>query len=134
VVVAVIFLDATFLFRHSEGSFWPRIADPQRDFCHKNWWKTLLYVNNYSERDELLRKTKDFNDSETTNPFPLVLVRSTLLVSGGKLSTSRHAIGADVVDFQISKKVLDLSLVVSFVLARIGDLRRKFRWSCYFRP
>uniref|UniRef100_A0A1S4GUU3 Acyl_transf_3 domain-containing protein n=1 Tax=Anopheles gambiae TaxID=7165 RepID=A0A1S4GUU3_ANOGA len=48
----ILLLHATWLPKLQDGPLWPRGAEVERNFCRRNWWTNLLYVNNYVHADE----------------------------------------------------------------------------------
>lgn len=48
----ILLLHATWLPKLQDGPLWPRGAEVERNFCRRNWWTNLLYVNNYVNADE----------------------------------------------------------------------------------
>lgn len=47
-----LMLDSTWLYRLGSGPFWDRINFSERQFCRKNWWTNLFFLNNYISDDE----------------------------------------------------------------------------------
>lgn len=38
---------ATLFYKFGTGPYWDTWVGSNKDFCRKNWWTNLLYVNNY---------------------------------------------------------------------------------------
>lgn len=46
----------TFVFTHlANGPLWKKIAVQQSDYCVKNWWTNVLFVNNYLDAEHPVR-------------------------------------------------------------------------------
>lgn len=42
----------TFVLLHiSDGPLWKKIAIQESDYCQKNWWSNLLFINNYVDAE-----------------------------------------------------------------------------------
>lgn len=53
----------TFAFLHlADGPLWKKIAIQESDYCQKNWWSNLLFVNNYVDADHPVREKQQYND------------------------------------------------------------------------
>lgn len=48
----VVLLHATWMYRLGSGPFWVKVSEPERQFCRDNWWHDLLFINNYASGDE----------------------------------------------------------------------------------
>lgn len=52
VVIGFLLLNTTWMYRLGSGPFWDKINYTERQFCRKNWWINLLFMNNYLSGDE----------------------------------------------------------------------------------
>lgn len=42
----------TFVLLHlSDGPLWKKIAIQESEYCQKNWWSNLLFINNYVDAE-----------------------------------------------------------------------------------
>lgn len=42
----------TFVFLHlADGPLWKKIAIQESDYCLRNWWSNVLFINNYVDAD-----------------------------------------------------------------------------------
>lgn len=57
-----LMLHASWLHHLDSGPFWDEINFSERQFCRKNWWINILFLNNYFSGDEKVSKLYfDFN-------------------------------------------------------------------------
>jgi peptidoglycan/LPS O-acetylase OafA/YrhL len=47
-----LMVDSSWMYRLGSGPFWDRLNFSERQFCRKNWWTNLLFMNNYISGDE----------------------------------------------------------------------------------
>lgn len=52
VMIAFLFLNSTWMYRLGSGPFWDKLNYSERQFCRKNWWINILFMNNYLSGDE----------------------------------------------------------------------------------
>ena len=52
VLIFMIMLNATWLYRFYNVPFWDNIVYAERQACRKNWWLNLLFINNYFGGDQ----------------------------------------------------------------------------------
>lgn len=45
--LVIIFFYATLFYKLGSGPRWVEVVRPERDYCQKNWWTNLLFINNY---------------------------------------------------------------------------------------
>ncbi|XP_073821720.1 nose resistant to fluoxetine protein 6-like [Musca autumnalis] len=50
-LVAILGVNATLLKSLGDGPFWRHHTEAARTFGRKNWWKNLLMINNFSQKD-----------------------------------------------------------------------------------
>ncbi|KAG8237343.1 hypothetical protein J437_LFUL014549 [Ladona fulva] len=65
----VLFFYATVLNRLGSGPLWHASVTPESSFCAKNWWTNLLYVSNYVNTGEMVRKFKGCPSLDDGNPI-----------------------------------------------------------------
>ncbi|PNF30393.1 hypothetical protein B7P43_G13251 [Cryptotermes secundus] len=46
-LLVMIFFYATLFYKLGSGPRWDIVVGPERDYCQKNWWTNLLFINNY---------------------------------------------------------------------------------------
>ncbi|CRK96295.1 CLUMA_CG009715, isoform A [Clunio marinus] len=51
-LIFTILIHATWLYRLGDGPFWDRVNYPEKQFCRKNWWVNLLFLDNYINVEE----------------------------------------------------------------------------------
>jgi peptidoglycan/LPS O-acetylase OafA/YrhL len=51
-MVFFLMIDSSWMYRLGSGPFWYKINFSERQFCRKNWWTNLLFLNNYISGDE----------------------------------------------------------------------------------
>ncbi|XP_030375821.1 nose resistant to fluoxetine protein 6 [Scaptodrosophila lebanonensis] len=56
-LVLLILFNGTMLTRLQDGPFWRHITEAERTFCRENWWKNLLFVNNYLLEESCAQQT-----------------------------------------------------------------------------
>ena len=47
VLIFMVLLNATWLYRLDNGPFWDKIVYAERQACRANWWTNILFINNY---------------------------------------------------------------------------------------
>lgn len=52
--VTIITIFALFLPYMGDGPLWKHIIYPEAEFCQKNWWTNLLFINNYVNSYEMV--------------------------------------------------------------------------------
>lgn len=52
VLIFMVMLNATWLYRFDKGPFWDKIVFAERQACRTNWWTNLLFINNYVGGDQ----------------------------------------------------------------------------------
>lgn len=52
--IAVILIFAFILPYMGDGPLWKMIVYPEAEFCRKNWWTNLLFINNYVNSNEMV--------------------------------------------------------------------------------
>lgn len=52
VLLFFVWFDSSWLYHMGSGPYWDKTAFGMRQACRTNWWKSLIYINNYS-RDNL---------------------------------------------------------------------------------
>lgn len=52
----VIMFEATWQYKMIHGPFWKTVTETEKSFCRRNWWTNLLYVNNYVNQSQMVRK------------------------------------------------------------------------------
>lgn len=51
----VLVLLAVSVFRYfGSGPFWDTYSKPLQFYCEKNWWKTMLFIQNYAQPEEMV--------------------------------------------------------------------------------
>jgi hypothetical protein len=53
----MIFFYATLFYKLDSGPRWDIVVGPERDYCQKNWWTNLLFINNYVNDQHMVGKT-----------------------------------------------------------------------------
>ena len=48
----MVAVTATIFVYFGSGPLWAKTVEPQRDVCQSDWWRNLLYIQNYSPIDE----------------------------------------------------------------------------------
>lgn len=51
VLIFMVMLNATWLYRLDSGPFWDKIVYTERQSCRENWWTNILFINNYISGD-----------------------------------------------------------------------------------
>ena len=51
-----LMIDSTWMYHLGSGPFWNKVNFSERQFCRKNWWTNLFFLNNYISGDEKVRK------------------------------------------------------------------------------
>lgn len=54
----MIALDATWLVHAGRGPFWENLVGKEYRRCRSNWWTNLLYINNYANKEEMVKFSK----------------------------------------------------------------------------
>ncbi|CAO1307095.1 unnamed protein product [Diamesa hyperborea] len=96
VLVFLIWLHATWLYRMDNGPFWDKIVFAERQACRKNWWKNVLFINNYIGGDEKCMIhtwyiSADFHLSALGTALLLLIVhkpKRTKIILGGSILIS----------------------------------------------
>jgi hypothetical protein len=57
----MVFFYATLFYRLGSGPRWDVVVGPERDYCQKNWWTNLLFVNNYVNEQHMVGTTLQSN-------------------------------------------------------------------------
>lgn len=52
--ITVIVIFALFLPYMGDGPLWKLIIYPEAEYCRKNWWTNLLFINNYVNSEEMV--------------------------------------------------------------------------------
>lgn len=52
--ITVIVIFAFILPYMGDGPLWKLIVYPEAEFCRKNWWTNLLFINNYVYSNEMV--------------------------------------------------------------------------------
>lgn len=52
-VVLVLLVVSVFRYFGS-GPFWDTYSQPLQFYCEKNWWKTMLFIQNYAQPEEMV--------------------------------------------------------------------------------
>lgn len=52
--IAIILIFAFILPYMGDGPLWKLIVYPEAEFCRKNWWTNLLFINNYVNSNEMV--------------------------------------------------------------------------------
>lgn len=52
--ITVIAIFAFILPYMGDGPLWKLIVYPEAEFCRKNWWTNLLFINNYVHSNEMV--------------------------------------------------------------------------------
>jgi len=47
-----VMLHASWMHHFGSGPFWDKVNYSERNFCRRNWWMNLLFINNYFSGDE----------------------------------------------------------------------------------
>lgn len=47
-----LMFNSSWMYRFGSGPFWDKMSFAERQFCRKNWWTNLLFLNNYVSGDE----------------------------------------------------------------------------------
>ncbi|XP_043217996.1 nose resistant to fluoxetine protein 6-like [Amphibalanus amphitrite] len=48
----MVAINATIFVYFGSGPLWPRMVEPQQDICQKDWWRNLLYIQNFTPIEE----------------------------------------------------------------------------------
>ncbi|CAO1317393.1 unnamed protein product [Diamesa serratosioi] len=51
-MIFFIFFNSTWMVKLGSGPFWNKINQSEKQFCRKNWWVNVLFINNYFETNE----------------------------------------------------------------------------------
>lgn len=51
-LILMLLSHATWLYRFGSGPVWDKVNFAERQFCRKNWWTNLLFLNNYIEVEQ----------------------------------------------------------------------------------
>ena len=46
-LVIMILLHSTWLYRLGNGPFWDRVNYTEKQFCRENWWTNVIFLDNY---------------------------------------------------------------------------------------
>jgi hypothetical protein len=52
VMFIFLFFTSTWMHRFGSGFLWERVNYAERNFCRRNWWINVLFLNNYFSGDE----------------------------------------------------------------------------------
>lgn len=47
-----ILFNSTWMVKLGSGPFWNKINQSEKQFCRKNWWINMLFINNYYQDNE----------------------------------------------------------------------------------
>lgn len=42
-----MYFNSTWMIKLGSGPFWYKMYQPEMQFCRKNWWTNMLFINNY---------------------------------------------------------------------------------------
>lgn len=59
-----ILLHSTWLYRLGNGPIFTKFSYAERQFCRKNWWKNMLFIDNYANVKEKCLIQSWYVDSE----------------------------------------------------------------------
>ena len=72
-LLLMILLHSTWLYRFGDGPFWDKINFAERQFCRTNWWTNMLFVDNYVEVEQKCLIQRFVNCSSFESMFWLLL-------------------------------------------------------------
>lgn len=52
--VVLVFLVVSVFRYFGSGPFWDTYSKPLQFYCEKNWWKTMLFIQNYAQPEEMV--------------------------------------------------------------------------------
>ncbi|CAO1306715.1 unnamed protein product [Diamesa hyperborea] len=92
VLIFLVMFNATWLYRMDRGPFWDKVAYAERQACRKNWWKILLFINNYVDDQKCMVHTwyisADFHLTAIGSALLLLIThkpKRTKLILGGSI-------------------------------------------------
>ena len=50
----LVFFYATIFYKLGSGPRWDLVVGPEREYCQKNWWTNLLFINNYVNEHQMV--------------------------------------------------------------------------------
>jgi hypothetical protein len=59
-MVFFLLFTMTFVYNLDSGPLWERINYAEVQFCRRNWWTNMLFLNNYISGDEKVLKVESF--------------------------------------------------------------------------
>lgn len=55
-IAFLVLYNASFMADSGEGPFWKYFGEAEKTFCRRSWWTNLLFINNFVNTEELVRK------------------------------------------------------------------------------
>ncbi|KAK0082718.1 hypothetical protein PV325_009958 [Microctonus aethiopoides] len=115
--LGVLLLFAVYIFpKFGSGPMWEAPMTSQSNYCSKNWWRILLYVQNYGSSENLMCLGYTWYLAVDMQLFlisPLILIP---LIKKPKIGLS----------------ILGILIIVSMIIPAIVAVRNKFSWSLLF--
>lgn len=137
VMIGFLFLNSTWMYRLGSGPFWDKLNYSERQFCRKNWWINLLFMNNYLSGDEKVCLSINKTQKYTFILIVLFGLHFQCLVHSWFLSTDFHLsiIGIGILllivkyparKFLIFGTALTITFLISTIHVYIRDIEPVF--------
>lgn len=115
-----LMIDSTWMYHLGSGPFWDKANFSERQFCRKNWWTNLFFLNNYISGDEKVRKIFQAQNHFINRKYSQCLVHSWFISTDFHLSTIGVILLIIIVKRPSLKRIVFIaSLFISFCVVTL---------------